>query len=104
MDWLLSFVGLAPSLAPEDGSRSQREILAERWQSLPRHLRTGRQLAGRTAVACGATHGIMERCNFTCTSCYLSDVANKTPALPFAAVREQLENASRFLCDAIAPA
>ena len=42
-------------------------------------------------MACGATHSIMERCNFACTSCYLSDVANYTQPLPLAQVQEQLD-------------
>ena len=56
------------------------------------HLRTDQQLAGVAAVGCGATHGVMERCNFACTSCYLSDVANRTPPLEFAEVKGQLND------------
>ncbi len=33
----------------------------------------------------------MERCNFRCTSCYLSDVANQTRPLPFPEVQRQLD-------------
>jgi len=61
------------------------------WDSLPEHLQGPQQLAGVGAVACGATHSIMEKCNFACTSCYLSDVANYTRPLPFAQVQEQLD-------------
>jgi len=42
-------------------------------------------------VACGATHSIMEKCNFACTSCYLSDIANHTRPLTFAQVQAQLD-------------
>lgn len=34
----------------------------------------------------------MERCNFYCTSCYLSDVANRTSPLPFSDVKSQLDS------------
>ena len=33
----------------------------------------------------------MERCDFGCTSCYLTPSANKTPALPFEEVARQLD-------------
>ena len=62
-----------------------------RWGSLPQRLRLPQQLAGVGAVACGATHSLMEKCNFACTSCYLSEVANYTQPLPFEQVREQLD-------------
>jgi hypothetical protein len=35
------------------------------WRSLPGAQRTDGQIAGITAVGCGATHSIMERCNFS---------------------------------------
>ncbi|MEE9217838.1 MAG: radical SAM protein, partial [Acidobacteriota bacterium] len=43
------------------------------------------------------THGVMERCNLACTSCYLTDIANATRPLPFAEVRQQLDRLRRFL-------
>ena len=46
-------------------------------------------------MACGATHGIMEKCNFACTS----DVANYTRPLPFHEVKEQLEVMRAYLGD-----
>ena len=66
-------------------------LLAERWRTLPSSIKTMNQLAGKTAVACGATHHVMERCNFSCTCCYLGAEANKTEPLPFEEVREQLD-------------
>lgn len=74
-----------------------RELLRRRWEELPASVRTPNQLAGVGGVACGATHGIHERCNFACTSCYLSDVANRTPSLPFEEVRAQLETLRAYL-------
>ena len=68
-----------------------RELMARRWSELPETVRTPTQLAGVGGVACGATHGILERCNFACTSCYLTEIANRTPALPFEEVQAQLD-------------
>ena len=48
------------------------------------------QAIGSYAVGCGATHGVMERCNFGCRACYLSSQANQQPPLPFEEVRNQL--------------
>ena len=67
-----------------------RELLRAKWRQLPDAARTPQQLAGRGGVGCGATHGVQERCDLACTSCYLTDLANRTPPLPFDAVDEQL--------------
>ena len=64
---------------------------------MPESLRTPQQAAGRTHVACGATHGVLERCNFSCTACYLTPIANRTPGLPFHRVRQQLDTLRRHL-------
>jgi len=73
------------------------ELNREQWERLPEHLRTPQQASGRAYVGCGATHGVMERCNFSCTSCYLTDVANTLPPLPFEEVRAQLDTLRRNL-------
>lgn len=67
------------------------------WQSLPVAQRTDGQIAGVTAVGCGATHSIMERCNFSCTSCYLSEAANATRPAPFEDVCRQLDDLRSYL-------
>jgi len=69
----------------------------ERWDSLPDKLRVADQAAGRGYVSCGATHGVMERCDFGCTSCYLTELANNAQPLPFDEVREQLDELRRAL-------
>ena len=71
--------------------KEKAELLAKYWAQLPESLRTERQLAGKTAVSCSATHHVMERCNFSCTCCYLGKDANKTEPLPFADVKSQLD-------------
>jgi len=69
----------------------RKKLLSERWQSLPEVVKTSNQIAGRSAIFCGATHHVMERCNFSCTCCYLGKDANKTEPLPFPEVQEQLD-------------
>jgi len=78
-------------------SSERRELCRQRWQSLAEELRTPQQAAGRVHVACGATHGVLERCDFACTACYLTPIANRTPKLPFRRVREQLDALRRHL-------
>lgn len=68
----------------------RKEAIARAWEALPAELRTPDQVAGRTLAGCAATHQIMERCNFSCTACYLANTANATPPLPFEEVLEQL--------------
>ncbi len=75
-----------------DSRLERRGLLRAKWDSLPQAARTPTQLAGRGGVSCGATHGVLERCNFACTSCYLTEVANKTPPLPFEQVAAQLDH------------
>lgn len=67
-------------------------LLQNRWESLPESLKTPHQLLGKAAIACGATHHVMEQCNFSCTCCYLGPEANKTKPLPFEQVKEQLDH------------
>lgn len=69
----------------------KKNLMEARWKSLPEVLRTPNQIAGKTAVSCGATHHVMEKCNFSCTCCYLGPEANKTEPLPFEEVKEQLD-------------
>lgn len=69
----------------------KKSLLERRWNALPKELQTSHQLSGKTAVACGATHHVMEKCNFSCTCCYLGPEANQTEPLPFAEVQVQLD-------------
>lgn len=74
---------------PYDAGRD--EALERMWQSLPENLRQPNQTKGVQNPGCAATHNIMERCNFSCTACYLSKEANDTPPLPMAEVKKQLD-------------
>jgi hypothetical protein len=69
-----------------------RDAALERaWNDMPENLRQPNQTLGVQIPGCAATHNIMEKCNFSCTACYLSKEANDTPPLPFAEVKSQLD-------------
>ncbi len=80
-----------PFSDPSPAFQEKQSLLKKRWLSLPQELQTSHQLAGKTAIACGATHHVMEKCNFSCTCCYLGPEANKTKPLPFSEVKAQLD-------------
>lgn len=50
--------------------------LAERWESLPEHVKTPAQMLGQRFAGCEGTHGVFPRCNMACTPCYHSREAN----------------------------
>ncbi|MGE0305935.1 MAG: radical SAM domain-containing protein [Acidimicrobiia bacterium] len=54
-------------------------VLAERWASLPEHVKTPAQLLGRRIAGCEGTHGAFPACDFACKPCYHSADANKVP-------------------------
>jgi len=72
------------------GSARTWRYAAKRREMAPA-LRTVQQFIGTNAVGCGATHSIMEKCNFRCTSCYLSSAADYAQPLPFEEVKRQLD-------------
>jgi MoaA/NifB/PqqE/SkfB family radical SAM enzyme len=86
---------ISPLIEPRSSEKLQ--LIRERWDTLDEKLKFPQQTAGVYNNACGATHSIMEKCNFACTSCYLSDIANHTLPLPFEAVKEQLDTLRRHL-------
>ena len=83
--------------AVDPRSAERLELNRRRWNTLPEASRTVQQAAGRAYVACGATHGVVERCNFACTACYLTDEANGTPDLPIEDVFRQIDELRRHL-------
>ncbi len=80
---------IEPLMTPR--SPEKLALIRQRWSTLDDHLKLPQQTAGIYNNACGATHGIMEKCNFACTSCYLTDIANHTEPLPFNEVCKQLD-------------
>ena len=74
-------------------------LLEKRWNELPASVKTEQQICGVGGISCGATHSVMEKCNFACTSCYLSEAANYAKPLPFAEVKQQLDALRAYLGD-----
>jgi len=72
-----------------DGER--RGPRAKVWAQLDSEAQDARQWLGRLSAGCFATHQVMERCDFSCTACYLPAIANQTPPLPFEDVKAQLD-------------
>jgi uncharacterized radical SAM superfamily Fe-S cluster-containing enzyme len=82
----------------------RRPIPAERWRrsrqrfdALPKALQTEEQIIGLAHHSCGATHGVLERCDLACTSCYLGEEANASEPLEESEVYRQLEALRDFL-------
>lgn len=81
------FVRLVRRPVPVERAAANQRV----YDSLPDNLKTPYQALGIQQSGCAATHNIMERCNFSCTACYLSKEANQTPPLPFEEVKEQID-------------
>ncbi len=84
-------IGTWLSLLTEPRSAEKLRLNGLKWDSLSPELRVPQQAAGIATPSCGATWGVMEKCDFACTSCYLSDLANHTRPLPFGEVKLQLD-------------
>ncbi len=82
-------------LRPVPAERQRRS--RERFEALPEALQTDEQIIGLAHHSCGATHGVMERCDLACTSCYLGEEANASQPLEEAEVYRQLEVLREFL-------
>jgi hypothetical protein len=67
------------------------------WDSLKPELQTLNQYLGVQSAGCGATVGLMERCDFYCTACYLPASSNQTPPLPFEQVKQQIDEIADHL-------
>ena len=77
---------LRAPVAPET-----RTSLDAAWARLDPRFRTANQMYGRHEEGCGATIGVMPKCDFACRGCYLGADANRTPELPLADVKAQLD-------------
>ena len=78
-------------------SAERRGKSQERFRDLPSRLQTDEQIIGLAHHSCGATHGVMERCDLACTSCYLGEEANASVPLAASEVRTQLDALREFL-------
>ena len=77
--------------------KGRREANSRIFTGLPENLQTPFQALGVQQSGCAATYNIMERCNFSCTACYLTKEANQTPALPFDEVCRQIDDIREYL-------
>jgi len=84
-------------LLREPVPREKRELLRERWRSLPEAVRGPGQGFGRQATGCGATIGPMPRCDFDCRGCYLGEDANRMPRRSLSEVLAQIDALRRHL-------
>jgi uncharacterized radical SAM superfamily Fe-S cluster-containing enzyme len=75
----------------------EEERVAAQRVKLPEHLRTDDQTIGRASAGCSATYGVMERCDFGCTACYLAEGSNATQPQAFEKTSTQLDTIRRYL-------
>lgn len=75
----------------------KKRLLAQRWAELPPHLHEAGQGFGRQATGCGATIGIMPRCDFDCQGCYLGQDANAMARQPLPEALRQVDALREFL-------
>jgi hypothetical protein len=85
------------TLSVADEINEARAILSATWAALPDALRRPTQFLGRHYAGCGAIIGVMPRCDFTCTACYLSEGSNRTSPLPIGEVKAQILALRRWL-------
>lgn len=67
-----------------------RASLAAIWDGISPEYRTENQMFGRHEEGCGATIGVMPRCDFACRGCYLAADANRIPAMDLEPVKAQM--------------
>jgi hypothetical protein len=80
-----------------DEINETRAILSNVWASLPDTLRGPTQFLGRHYIGCGATIGVMPRCDFACTACYLGKRSNGRNPIPMAEAKAQIRILRRWL-------
>ncbi|MCI0732225.1 MAG: hypothetical protein L0Y38_00190 [Methylococcaceae bacterium] len=95
LTWLMS-------IRTRDSARNAAELrrsLDNARRRIPEKFKTLNQFLGRQYVGCGATIGVMPRCDFACRGCYLGREANQIPAAPVAAIKQQLDAIRGWLGD-----
>jgi hypothetical protein len=74
-----------------------RAALTAARERVPESLRGPTQFMGRQYVGCGATIGLMPKCDFSCTGCYLNADANLARPAPLSEIKEQLRQIRAWL-------
>ena len=87
--WLTGFVYRIGDLL-EPVSSNKRNLLKQRWNQLPEHLRLPNQIIGKHWVQCGYTMG-PSFCSFGCSHCYLPKNANRVPLTPLEQMKTQID-------------
>jgi len=67
-----------------------RRELQKIWNGINLEYRTDWQMLGRHQEGCGATIGVMPRCDFDCTGCYLGRDADFARPLSVAEIKQQI--------------
>ena len=73
------------------------DLLRSKWLELPEKFQTLQQMYGRNEEGCGATVGVMPRCDFACKGCYLGKEANHIPPDSMEAIKSQLRLLRSYL-------
>lgn len=81
----------------EPVSAETQAILSNAKTKLEQEFHTGIQYIGVQYAGCGATIGVMPRCDFACRGCYLNDTANQTPRQAPEAIKQQLRTIRQWL-------
>ena len=71
--------------------------LNEIWYRLKPCFRIDQQMLGLHEEGCGATIGVMPRCDFACRCCYLGSETNRIPYLPIDKIKDQIRLLRRRL-------
>ncbi len=77
--------------------KHNKQLIREKWLALPERFRTLQQMYGRNEEGCGATIGVMPKCDFACTGCYLGKGANKIPMDSVESIKKQLDLLRTYL-------
>ena len=72
-------------------SLETQNILRNTRNTLPNKLKTDNQFIGQQYAGCGATIGVMPRCDFACKGCYLGKEANRITPESVAGIKQQLQ-------------
>ena len=78
-------------------SLETKDLLYKAREALPNQFKTDKQFLGQQYAGCGATIGVMPRCDFACRGCYLGKEANRIRPESVAAIKQQLRTIKAWL-------
>jgi hypothetical protein len=76
--------------------------LAARWEELPAHVKSRKQMLGRRTAGCEGTHGVFPKCNLACTPCYHAKEAQRV-RVDGAHTQQEVAEQMRFLREVRGP-